>query len=104
MLIEDLKKLKNREIMKSIDPRSRQSTHLDNIELFDLLKFGRGISSRPWWTEMLSRSNIWPLLNKSLYSDVLSDAAVGFLYILSKSEEQTTDTELRAIAAEAIQG
>lgn len=38
------------------------------------------------------------------YSGVCSSVAVGFLYNFSNNEEQTTDTELAAIAADAIHG
>lgn len=39
-----------------------------------------------------------------IYSGVCNDANDGFLYILSSNEEHTTETELAAIAADAIHG
>lgn len=39
-----------------------------------------------------------------MYSGVCSEAKVGFLYIFNINDEQTTETELIAIAADAIQG
>lgn len=38
------------------------------------------------------------------YSGVCNDASDGFLYIFSSNDEHTTDTELAAIAADAIHG
>lgn len=39
-----------------------------------------------------------------MYSGVCSEANVGFLYNFNISDEQTTETELSAIAADAIHG
>lgn len=80
-------------------------TYLDRVELLDRLKFGRGISSGPRWSDIVSKSMVVPFeLIKFKYSGVCSEALVGFLYSLSCSDEQTTETELAAIAAEAIHG
>lgn len=75
-----------------------------NVELVERPKLGRGISSRPRCTETVSGSSSAPASMRAMYSGVWRAAFVGFLYSLRSSEEHTTDTELRAIAAEAIQG
>lgn len=62
------------------------------------------MSSGPRCIEIVSKSSIPPKSTSLKYSGVWSDADVGFLYNLSRSDEQTTDTELAAIAADAIQG
>lgn len=78
-------------------------TYLDRVELFDRLKFGRGISSKPRCTDTLSNSTLLLEINWR-YSGVCNEAKVGFLYVFSMSDEQTTETELIAIAADAIHG
>lgn len=54
--------------------------------------------------EMLSKSNDPPNSTSRKYSGVWSDAVVGFLYNFNSNDEHTTDTELAAIAADAIHG
>uniref|UniRef100_A0A2M4DFU7 Putative secreted protein n=1 Tax=Anopheles darlingi TaxID=43151 RepID=A0A2M4DFU7_ANODA len=78
--------------------------NLASVELVERARFGRGISSRPRCTEMVSGSRKAPASTSSTYSGVCSDAFVGLRYSLIISEEQTTDTELAAMAADAIQG
>lgn len=78
--------------------------YLANVELVERLKLGRGISSSPRWMEIVSGSSKAPASTSDIYSGVWRDAFVGFLYNFNINEEHTTDTELRAIAAEAIQG
>lgn len=80
------------------------TTYLDSVELFDRLKFRRGISSGPRCTEIESRSRMPPMSTSRKYSGVCSEAIVGFLYSFSSNDEHTTDTELAAIAADAIHG
>lgn len=82
----------------------KSKSYLDNVELFERLKFRRGLSSGPRCIEMLSKSSIPPKSTSRRYSGVWSEANVGFLYNFSSSDEQTTDTELAAIAADAIHG
>jgi hypothetical protein len=76
--------------------------YLANVELLDRPRFSLGVSSRPRCTDTESMSTALAL--NSRYSLVWSEADVGFLYNFNRSEEQTTVTELAAIAAEAIQG
>lgn len=75
-----------------------------SVELVDLLKFGRGMSSNPRCTDMLSGSKNAPDSYSRKYSGVCKDAAVGFLYVFNIREEQRTETLDIAIAAEPIQG
>lgn len=77
---------------------------MDSIEQFDCLEFGRGKSSIPRCIDILSRSKGPPASSSLRYSGVSSDDFVGFLYVFKRSDEQTTDTELAAIAADAIHG
>lgn len=49
-------------------------------------------------------SSVPPLSTSFLYSGVCKEANEGFLYNFNSNDEQTTDTELAAIAAEAIHG
>lgn len=79
-------------------------TYFDNVELFELLKLERGISSGPRCNEILSRSSGGPSSTSLKYSGVCSSANVGFLYNFNIRDENTTDTELAAIAADAIHG
>lgn len=81
-----------------------EATYLDSVELVDRLKLGRGISSKPRCTDIVSGSRCPPELINLTYSGVCSDAKVGFLYSFNSNEEATTDTELAAIAADAIHG
>lgn len=78
--------------------------YLANVELFDRAKLGRGLSPRPLCTDTESGSKKPPISTKLRYSCVCNDANDGFLYNLSNNDEHTTDTELAAIAAEAIHG
>lgn len=78
--------------------------YLASVELFEVAKFGLGLSPNPRCTEIASGSNDPPFCTNFWYSGVCNEASEGFLYILSSSEEHTTDTELAAIAAEAIHG
>lgn len=82
----------------------RESTHFDNVELVEWLKFGLGISSAPRCIEIVSKSRVLHISISRKYSGVCNDAEVGFLYNFSKRDEHTTDTELAAIAADAIHG
>lgn len=82
----------------------RQVTYFDSVELFEWPKLGRGISSGPRCIEILSKSSEPPNSISRRYSGVCSEANVGFLYNLRRRDEHTTDTELAAIAADAIHG
>lgn len=62
------------------------------------------MSSGPRCIEIASKSSMPPKSTSRKYSGVCSEAIVGFLYNLSNSDEHTTDTELAAIAADAIHG
>lgn len=79
-------------------------TYLDNVELFEWPKFGRGMSSGPRCIDILSKSNDPPACNSRRYSGVSSAVLVGFLYNFNSNDEHTTDTELAAMAADAIHG
>lgn len=61
------------------------------------------MSSRPRCTDTLSNSQLLLDIN-CRYSGVCSEAKVGFLYIFNINDEHTTETELIAIAADAIHG
>lgn len=54
--------------------------------------------------EIVSRSRLLPDSISFKYSGVCNDAKDGFLYNFNNNDEQTTDTELAAIAADAIHG
>lgn len=72
--------------------------------------FGSGIStsSSPRCIEMESKSvllRLWSVnFSKCLYSSVSNCSLVGFLYNFNNNEEQTTDTEEAAIAADPNHG
>lgn len=83
---------------------NNKKTYLDSIEQFDCLEFGRGKSSIPRCIDILSSSELPSESSFLIYSGVSSDDFDGFLYVFKRSDEQTTDTELAAIAADAIHG